>query len=192
MKPFRRAFDVEWRRFKLDAARWLVPEAVGDVEQLTPARILRLLWTFQGLRAMFLFRAASCAKAVGLRGVPMLIHHRLLVRYGLELMAADGVGGGLYIAHPVGCTLVAERIGENVTVIGAVTFGYKVGRGWPTIDDNAYVGAGARVLGRVHVGKRTMIGANAVVVDDVPEETTVVGVPARVVGPSRIASPGGR
>lgn len=179
---WRETGDRHWGRLKMDAARWVIPEKVVGVDQVTLRRLARLLWLYPSLRAMAWFRVASFLKDVGVRVVPMLIQQRLLTRFGLEIGPGADVGGGLYIAHPVGCTLVAERIGENVTVIGATTFGYKVGRGWPTIGDRAYFGVGARVLGTVHVGDDAAVGANAVVVGDVDDGTVVVGVPARPAG----------
>jgi serine O-acetyltransferase len=78
--------------------------------------------------------------------------------------------------------LHAEWIGSDVTVIGQVTFGTRNDARWPAIGDGAFIGVGARVLGGLKVGANARIGANAVVVDDVPDGATVVGMPARVVG----------
>ena len=91
------------------------------------------------------------------------------------------VGGGLYVAHPVGCVLVAESIGENVTVIAQVTFGMREVPEWPTIGDRAFIGAGARILGGIKIGHDAKVGSNAVVLSDVAPRTTVVGIPARPV-----------
>jgi len=110
------------------------------------------------------------------------VQRRLLRLYGLELSPGAPVGGGLYIAHPVGCTLFAEHLGTNVTVISSVTFGTRGDNGWPTIGDRVFVGTGARVLGGIEIGDDAMIGANAVVVRSVPCKTTVVGIPAKPIG----------
>jgi serine O-acetyltransferase len=91
------------------------------------------------------------------------------------------IGGGLYIAHPVGCVLMAEGIGSNVTVISQVTFGTRNDGRWPTIGDDTFFGVGARVLGGVAIGRAAQVGANAVVLTDVAPRTTVVGIPARPV-----------
>jgi serine O-acetyltransferase len=177
------------QRLKMDAARWILPMAIGDVDQVTPGMLARLAWRHPGLRVMVWFRLSSLAKTLGVRGLPMLIQHRLLSRYGVELIPGDDIGGGLYIAHPVGCTLVAEHIGENVTIISSVTFGYKSGRGWPSIGDRAYFGAGCRVLGAISIGADAVVGANAVVLEDVAPNVTVVGLPARPVGDRRRERP---
>lgn len=183
----------DWRReaseafalFREDAARWVIPQEIAPLDEVTPAVIAKLLLRHPPLRAMAWFRLASL---LGTLGVPFVVgwtQRRLLRLYGLELMLGGEVGGGFYIAHPVGCVLVAFKIGKNVTVIGQVTFGTRSAREWPTLGDNVFVGAGARLLGGIRVGDRAQIGANAVVLDDVPPDTTVVGVPAR---PIRAAS----
>ena len=81
--------------------------------------------------------------------------------------------------------MVADVIGENVTVISAVTFGTRNDARWPTIGDRVFVGVGARVLGGITVGDDASIGANSVVLDDVASGTVVVGAPARTVGQPR-------
>lgn len=172
-------------RFRHDAARWVVPQEIAPLSELTPAVITKLLVRNPPLRAMAWFRLATAMNAAGVRGVPSLIQRRLLRVYGLELTPGTDVGGGLYIAHPVGCVLVAERIGENVTVVGQATFGTRTDNRWPVIDDGVFVGVGARILGGVHVGPQAQVAANAVVLADVPAGTTVVGIPAREVGSRR-------
>ena len=105
----------------------------------------------------------------------------MLRLYGLQIEPGASVGGGLYIAHPVGCVLFAEHIGTNVSVISAVTFGTRGDGAWPRIGDEAFFGAGSRVLGGIAVGAGALIGANAVVIHDVEPGATAVGAPARVV-----------
>jgi serine O-acetyltransferase len=165
--------------FRQDAARWVRPEQIASPHEVTPTVLLRLLVRHIPLRAMAWYRLGSLFQRVGIPIVVGWTQRRLLRLYGLELMPGAKIGGGLYIAHPVGCVLVADRIGSNVTVIGQVTFGTRTDSQWPSIGDGVFVGAGARVLGGIAIGDRAQIGANAVVVHDVPPDTTVVGVPAR-------------
>lgn len=83
------------------------------------------------------------------------------------------------IPHPVGIAIAScAEIGHNVTILQNVTIGMKDG-GCPTICDGAEIHAGAVVIGDVRVGTDAVVGANAVVVDDVPDGATVAGVPAR-------------
>ncbi len=169
-------------RFRMDVARWVRPQDVADVAEVTPLATTKLLFRHPPLRAMAWLRFGEWASIRRVRGVAGYVQRRLLFRYGLEIKPGADIGGGLYIAHPVGCTLIADRIGTNVTVIASVTFGTRDDTLWPTIDDEAFVGTGARVLGGIKVGARARIGANAVVLHDVAPGTTVVGVPARQVG----------
>jgi len=91
------------------------------------------------------------------------------------------IGGGLYIPHPNGTVIVAEEIGKNCNIIANVTIGMRNEWTFPIIGDNVFIGAGARILGGIRIGDNSVIGANSVVIQDVPDNTTVVGIPARVV-----------
>lgn len=165
-----------------DAARWVRPEQVADPSEVTWKVLVTLLFRHPPLRAMAWFRFAATARRVGIRGVSGFVQRRLLRLYGLELAPSTPVGPGLYIAHPVGCVLHAESIGSDVTVIGQATLGTRKDDRWPTIGDRAFIGIGSRVLGGVTIGEGSVIGANAVVLTDVPAGRTAVGIPARVLG----------
>ena len=99
--------------------------------------------------------------------------------HGTDLWVGNDYDGGLYIAHPIGSVIAAQKIGENCSIIANVTIGTRNEWGFPIIGDNVFIGAGARVLGNIQVGDDAVIGANAVVIQDVPAGATVVGVPAR-------------
>lgn len=166
-------------RFRLDAARWIVPQEVAPLEAVTPRRTAIRLYRYPSLRAMAWFRIGWAAWKLGLPMVPGWVQRRLLRLYGLELVPSNDIGGGFYIAHPVGSVLVAESIGTNVTVISQATFGTRTDNRWPRVGDDVFVGARARVLGGVTLGQGAQVGANAVVIDDVEAGATVVGIPAR-------------
>lgn len=167
--------------FTEDACRWIRPEEVAPPEELTFTGLLRLLRVHLSLRAMAWFRLSRWLRQSKVPLLPTLIQHHMVHAYGLEMSPGLDVGGGLYIAHPVGCTVHAEWIGRNVTIIGPVTVGYRSIARWPRIADAVYIGAGARVLGDLRVGEGARVGANAVVLVDVEPHTTVVGMPARPV-----------
>jgi serine O-acetyltransferase len=169
-------------RFRMDVARWIRPQEVADLAEVRPLGALKLLFRHPPLRAMAWCRFGEWASRRGIRGVAGYVQRRLLFRFGLEIKPGGDIGGGLYIAHPVGCTLFADHIGENVTVIADVTFGTRTDARWPIIEDEAFIGAGARILGGIRVGAQAQIGANAVVVRDVEAKSTVVGVPAHPIG----------
>lgn len=92
------------------------------------------------------------------------------------------IGGGLVIQHGFATIISAERIGENCKIYQQVTIGYNHRLEAPVLGNDVEVCCGAKIIGGVHVGDNVLIGANAVVVDDVPANSIVAGVPARVIG----------
>lgn len=166
--------------FLQDARRWVIPGQIST-EPLRLRQILRLLLTHLPLRAMLWFRFGSWCKQRGIPFIPGYIQRRIYRRYGLEIVVGADIGGGLYIAHPVGTVIAPQRMGRNCSVIAAVTIGMRNEWKFPVIGDEVFIGAGARVLGGITVGDRAQIGANAVVIRDVPAGATVVGIPARAV-----------
>ena len=104
---------------------------------------------------------------------------------GIEIHPGAKIGSGLFIDHGMGI-VVGETavIGNNCTIYHGVTLGgtgHGKGKRHPTIGDNVLIGAGAKLLGPFTVGNNVMIGANAVVLSEVPDSATVVGVPGRIV-----------
>jgi serine O-acetyltransferase len=167
--------------FRHDVARWVRPQEVADLSEVTPITTVKLLVRHLPLRAVAWYRFGAACRDAGVRGVAGYVQRRLLRVYGLELAPSTPCEGGLYIAHPVGCVLHAASIGANVTIVGSVTFGTRTDERWPVIGDRAFIGIGARVLGGITIGEDAEIGANAVVIHDVAPGDTVVGIPARVV-----------
>lgn len=122
----------------------------------------------------------------------------LIVRWwtGTEIHPGARIGKGVFIDHAAGVVIGESAIvGDNVTLFQGVTLGATGNENtWkrhPTLEAGVFVGSGARILGPVTVGKNAKIGAGSVVVKDVPPETTVVGVPARIVKSAgqRVPSP---
>jgi serine O-acetyltransferase len=170
-----------WSLFKQDVQRWVEPQKIADPSQVTFMTTLKLLFRHLPLRAMLLFRYGSWCMQHRIRFIPGSIQRRIYFRYGLEIAPGADIGGGLYIAHPVGTVIMVNRMGENCTIIANVTIGLRNNHEFPTIGDNVFIGAGARVLGGIQVGDGAKIGANAVVIQDIPAGATAVGIPARVV-----------
>ena len=109
-----------------------------------------------------------------------------LVIFGIEVSPRVYIGGGLFLPHTVGTVLGASQIGENCTIMQGVTLGasdtdlgFTVSER-PVIGSNVLIGAGAKVIGGVTVGDHARIGANAVVLQDVPAYALAVGVPALI------------
>ncbi len=103
---------------------------------------------------------------------------------GVSIAPSCDIGPGLYIGH-TGCIFLYHTViaGKNLSIGQQVTIGTKgLGvKGAPVIGDDVYIGVGAKLLGPIKVGNNVRIGANAVVIKDVPDNATVVGVPGRVV-----------
>ncbi len=168
--------------FRRDAARWIVPEEIHDPDALTPKLLLVLLVRHRPLRAMAWMRLGGWLRERGVRGAPSYIQRRIMRLYGLEIKPGRHIGGGCYVAHPVGSVLRAGYMGENATIVGSVTIGAANDREVsPTIGDRVFLGVGCRVLGDITLGDDVKVGANAVVLDDIASGTTVVGIPARPV-----------
>jgi serine O-acetyltransferase len=170
---------------QMDACRWIRPEDVAKRSELTPLLLLKLLFRHPPLRAMAWFRLATLMHRRKVKLLPGLLQRRLLKLYGLELVPGAKIGGGLYIAHPVGCVIVVESMGTNVSMMGSVTLGRREKLRWPIVGDNVFFGAGCRVLGPIEIGANAKVGANAVVLTDVPPGAVAVGVPARVLARDR-------
>lgn len=170
-----------FQTFKQDVQRWVIPQQIADPSIITLGLTLKLLWRHLPLQAMLLYRLGSWSRQRGVRVLPGIIQRLIHFIYGLELASNTTIGGGLYIAHPIGTVIYAEQIGRNCSIIAAVTVGMRNEWTFPIIGDGVFVGAGARVLGGIEVGDDAVIGANAVVINDVPTGATVVGIPARVI-----------
>jgi serine O-acetyltransferase len=175
--------------FRQDVARWIAPGKVADLSAVTPGVTLKLLFRHLPLRAMLWFRFGSWCKNKRIPFFPSLSQRWIMGHYGLEIWIGAPIGGGLYVPHPMGTVIAVQQMGRNCSVISAVTLGMRNTWAFPIVGDNVYMGAGARVLGGIHVGDNAVIGANAVVIHDVPAGATVVGIPARVLGERAAATP---
>jgi serine O-acetyltransferase len=102
-----------------------------------------------------------------------------LALFGIDLGNEIQLGFGVYFVHTVGIVIGGDaRVGDRVRFMGSNTVGTAKENGYPVIDEDVVVGAGARILGPVRVGARSVIGANAVVLEDVPPDSVAVGIPA--------------
>ena len=121
----------------------------------------------------------------GCRWRPRLLANATRVGTGVEIHPAARIGEALFIDHGSGVVIgETAEIGDNVTLYQGVTLGgtgFARGKRHPTLGRDAVVGSGAKLLGPIVVGQRTKIGANSVVIHDVPENSTVVGNPGHPV-----------
>jgi serine O-acetyltransferase len=139
------------------------------------------------------------SRAALLAGVPLLsglLGYLNLVLFGLEVAPRCEIGPGIFFPHPSGTVIGAWRIGNNVTIFQGVTLGAReLDMGFdnglrPEIGDNVVIGAGAKVLGGIHVGDNVIVGANSVVVRPIESGSTVAGIPARPVSKRAAAAAG--
>jgi serine O-acetyltransferase len=104
---------------------------------------------------------------------------------GIEIHPGSKIGKGLFIDHGMGVVIgETAEIGDNVTLYHGVTLGgtgKETGKRHPTLGNNVFVGSGAKLLGPIVIGDRVKIGANAVVLKDIPSDCTAVGIPAKIV-----------
>jgi serine O-acetyltransferase len=148
------------------------------------AQILRLAWVSDAFLAQALYRAKARMQAIGVPILPRLAHRLAMAIAQISIGDPVVMAPGVYIIHG---SFVADglvEIGAGAVIGPFVTIGLRAGdvRG-ATIEGNVSIGTGAKVIGGVRIGAGAQVGANAVVVDDVPAGSTVVGAPARPRGP---------
>ena len=136
---------------------------------------------------VFLIRSAHALHGTWLAPVSKFLSLVNFVFFGIEVPARLDIGAGLVIPHSQGTVIGAGFIGKNVTIYQQVTLGAKLAdfeydlSKRPRVDDGAIITAGAKVLGPVRLGVNCIIGANSVVLQDIPEGATAVGVPAKII-----------
>ena len=110
-----------------------------------------------------------------------LIINLLCPKMNTLFIATNDIGPGLFIQHGFATIIAAKSIGKDCWINQQVTIGYSNKTDTPELGDNVVVNAGAKIIGKVKVGKNSIVGANAVVVKNVPDNCTVVGVPAYII-----------
>ncbi|HUR85745.1 MAG TPA: serine O-acetyltransferase [Solirubrobacteraceae bacterium] len=144
-----------------------------------------ILTGWPGVQALLVHRVAHGMHEAGVPLVPrsMSLVSRALT--GIEIHPAARIGQGFFIDHGAGVVIgETAEIGDDVTLYQGVTLGgtgFQTGKRHPTLEDNVTIGAGAKLLGAITVGHGAKVGANTVVINDVPPNTTVVGNPGHPV-----------
>ncbi len=145
---------------------------------------LEILLCYPGLHAIWLYRIAHWLWTHRLHLLGRWVSHLARWLTGIEIHPGAVIGPGLFIDHGMGVVIgETAEIGEDVTLYHGVTLGgvsWKKEKRHPTIGNHVVIGAGAKILGPITVGDNSRIGANSVVVKDVPPNSVVVGVPGRV------------
>jgi serine O-acetyltransferase len=149
--------------------------------RVTPRDVAKVILSTDSYRITVMNRVREAARAWHVPGVNHLLRMAQTALFSIEIDAHVTLGDGVYFVHPIGIVLGGDaRIGSRVRFYGNNTIGTIRDDGYPTIEDDVWIGAGARILGPVRIGARSRIGANAVVLRDVPPDHVAVGVPARI------------
>jgi serine O-acetyltransferase len=146
---------------------------------------LEILLSWPGVHALLAHRVLHALHRVRVPLVPRALALVTRAVTGIEIHPAASIGQRLFIDHGTG-VVVGEtaQIGDNVTLYQGVTLGgtgFATGKRHPTVEDNVTIGSGAKLLGPITVGHGAKVGANSVVITDVPPNSTVVGNPGHVV-----------
>ncbi len=146
---------------------------------------LEILLTWPGVHALLAHRVAHTLHCTRVPVLPRLIAALSRTLTGIEIHPAAQIGEGLFIDHGMGVVIGETAVlGDNVTLYQGVTLGgtgFATGKRHPTVQDNVTIGSGAKLLGPITVGHGSKIGANSVVIHDVPPNSTVVGNPGHPV-----------
>ncbi len=144
-----------------------------------------ILATWPGVHALLAHRVAHALQEAGVPLLPRLIAAFARSVTGIEIHPAAKVGDGFFIDHGMGVVIgETAEIGNDVTLYQGVTLGgtgFATGKRHPTVQDNVTIGSGAKLLGPITIGHGAKIGANSVVIHDVPPNSTVVGNPGHPV-----------
>jgi serine O-acetyltransferase len=149
------------------------------------ASSVEILAAWPGVHALLAHRVAHALDDLGVPVAPRVISYAAHTVTGVEIHPSAQIGDGLFIDHGTGVVIgETAEIGENVTIYQGVTLGgtgFAAGKRHPTVECNVTIGSGAKLLGPIQVGHGSKIGANAVVIHDVPPNSTVVGNPGHPV-----------
>jgi len=135
------------------------------------------------MNAIHIYRVANLLYRMHIPLLPALLRFLMFLLYNSVIPPRCSIGKGSFFAHGgIGTVLHPDcRIGERVLIGQGVTMGGTFGSGAPIVGNDVWIGPGVRILGDIVVGSNSIIGANAVVIRDVPENSVVGGVPAKLI-----------
>lgn len=173
-------------------------EDIGVVFERDPAarHTLEILTTYPGVHAVLFHRLSNACWNIGLKWFARLIAHFSRWITGIEIHPGATIGRRFFIDHGMGVVIgETAEIGDDCTLYHGVTLGgtsWNKGKRHPTLGNNVVIGAGAKVLGPIVVADNARIGSNSVVVKDVTQGATMVGLPAHAVGSAEYDRANGR
>lgn len=146
---------------------------------------LEVILTYSGLHALLAYRLSHWLWSYRVPIIPRVISQVARWLTGIEIHPGATIGVGFFIDHGMGVVIgETAEIGDYVTLFQGVTLGgtgKERGKRHPTLGNHVVVGAGAKILGGIKIGDNVKIGANSVVLKSVPANSTVIGVPARII-----------
>ena len=153
---------------------------------------ISILLTYPGVKAVFFYKVANFFHLAGFHLLARVISQITRFFTGIEIHPGAKIGRNLFIDHGMGVVIgETSEVGDNVTIYHAVTLGgsspsidsekQRDEKRHPTIGNDVVIGSGAQIIGPIKVGNGSRIAANAVVVKDVPDNATMVGVPAKII-----------
>ena len=154
--------------------------------------LISIVLTYPGVKAVFFHKISNFFYIAGFDLMARIISQTIRFFTGIEIHPGAKIGKNLFIDHGMGVVIgETSEIGNDVTIYHAVTLGgsspsidserQRHEKRHPTIGDGVVIGSGAQIIGPIKIGNNARIGANAVVVKDVPENATMVGIPAKAV-----------
>jgi serine O-acetyltransferase len=161
-------------------------EEIRTVKERDPAATsaLEVLLLYPGLHALVFYRISHRLWEWKVPFIPRLFSQIARFMTGVEIHPGAQIGKSFFIDHGMGVVIGETAIiGDNVLLYQGVTLGgtgKETGKRHPTLGNNVVVGAGAKILGNIMIGENSYIGANAVVIKNVPSNSTVVGIPGRI------------
>ena len=172
----------------------LMKDYLESIKNRDPAAktILSIILTYPGVKAVFFHLISNFFYKAGFDLIARIISQTVRFFTGIEIHPGAKIGKNLFIDHGMGVVIgETSEIGDNVTIYHAVTLGgsspsidserQRHEKRHPTIGNDVVIGSGAQIIGPIKVGNNSRIAANAVVVKDVPENATMVGIPAKAV-----------
>ena len=167
---------------------------IRSIKERDPAAksTLSVVLTYPGVKAVFLHQIANFFHLAGFHLIARIISQTNRFFTGIEIHPGAKIGRNLFIDHGMGVVIgETSEIGNNVTIYHAVTLGgispsidserQRHEKRHPTIGDDVVIGSGAQIIGPIKIGNGSRIAANAVVVNAVPDGSTMVGVPAKII-----------
>ncbi len=188
LKEFDEKIDTIKKRSKIALVRGIkrVINDINNIKDKDPAAksVIEIILLYPGFHALLCYRIANKLNKWKIPFIPRLISQIARFFTGIEIHPGASIGEKFFIDHGMGVVIGETTIiGDNVLIYQGVTLGgtgKDSGKRHPTVCDRVTIGAGAKVLGNITIGSDSNIGAGSVVIEDVPEHSTVVGVPGHI------------